>query len=150
MSGQLDALEEELAKIRSSGISPATRLLWKHSGDFITECAKSVSHDNSRILDVGCGQGGYLVSLAGETRNECYGIDPLLEVSLNPAQRGAKEHGVDIHLLCAVGESIPFWDETFDAVLAISTLQHVANQNEVLLEIGRVLKPGGRLLVSVP
>lgn len=150
MPGQLDALEENLTKIRSGGISPITQLLWKHDKDFITECAKSISHGNSKVLDVGCGQGGYLISLAYEAGNECYGIDPLLEVSLKPARKRAEEQSLDVHLLCAVGEHIPFRNETFDVVMLTSTLQHVANQKEVLSEIKRVLKLGGRLLVSVP
>ena len=149
MSSQLDALEKELVNIRSGGISPITQLLWKHDGDFITGWARTISQGNSRVLEVGCGKGGYLVSLAS-AGNESYGIDPLSKVSLSFAKEMAKEQDVDIHLLCAAGENIPFQDESFDVVLLISTLQHVVNQKEVLLEIRRVLKPGGRLLVSVP
>lgn len=150
MPGELDVLEKELTRIRNDGVNAATQLLWKHDRDFITECASSICHDNFRVLDVGCGRAGYLVSLIGEEANEGYGIDPLLEVSLKPAKVIVDEHGLAVHLLCATGENIPFRDGTFDTALVLSTLQHVENQDKVLLEIRRVLKPGGRLLVTVP
>lgn len=149
MPSQLDALEEELARIRMGGISPITRLLWKHEEDFITEYSREICQGNSKVLDVGCGQGGYLVSLAKEAGNECYGIDPLLKVSLLPALRRATENNVNVQFICGAGENIPFQDGIFDVVLLNSTLQHVANQNQVLHEIKRVLKPDGQLLVSV-
>ncbi len=150
MPGQLDTLEKELTRIRNVGISPITSLLWKHDSDFITDWVKSLCQGNSRVLDVGCGRAGYLIALASDTVSECYGIDPLIEVSLKPARDVVNEKGLALHLICAAGESIPFRDEAFNIVLVLSTLQHVANQNEVLLEIRRVLKPEGRLLLSVP
>jgi ubiquinone/menaquinone biosynthesis C-methylase UbiE len=145
----LDSLEEALAKIRSGKVNPVTKLSWEHDSAFITERAKSICPYPSKVFDVGCGCGDYLVSLARQG-NECYGIDPLIKVSLNSAQRKAKEEDVDIHLCCGVGENIPFKDEAFDVILSISTLQHVANQIKYLLEVRRVLKMHGYLLVSVP
>ncbi|MFC1977730.1 class I SAM-dependent methyltransferase [Chloroflexota bacterium] len=150
MPGQLDTLEEELARIRNVGVSPVTRLLWKHGSEFITDWVRSICQGNSRVLDVGCGTAGYLVSLTSDTTSECCGMDPLIEVSLKPAKDNVDEKGLAVHLICATGEFIPFRDETFDVVLVFSTLQHVANQDKVLLEIRRVLKPEGRLLLSVP
>jgi len=150
MPGQLTTLEEELTRIRNGGVSSVTRLLWNHERDFITGCARSICRRNSSILDIGCGRAGYLVSLVGEEGIQGYGIDPLLEVSLKPAKKNVDEQGLAVHLLCGAGEYIPFRDESFDTALALSTLQHVDNQDKVLLEIRRVLKPGGRLLVSVP
>ena len=53
------------------------------------------------------------------------------------------------HLL-PIGEPIPLGDETFDAVLSLSTLEHVYALEETLAELHRVLKPDGRLILSVP
>jgi SAM-dependent methyltransferase len=47
-------------------------------------------------------------------------------------------------------EHLPFRDATFDAALNIVTLEHVREPKQVLSEIGRVLKPGGRLLLVTP
>jgi SAM-dependent methyltransferase len=46
--------------------------------------------------------------------------------------------------------ALPFRDRRFDAAISIVTLEHVRDPARVLGEIGRVLKPGGRLLIAVP
>lgn len=50
----------------------------------------------------------------------------------------------------AVGESIPFVDESFDIVLCTQVLEHVSRPSDVVMEIHRVLRPGGAAFVSVP
>jgi SAM-dependent methyltransferase len=49
-----------------------------------------------------------------------------------------------------VGEALPFHDDTFDAVLSFSVLEHVKDPFRCASEISRVLKPGGRLMCCVP
>ena len=46
--------------------------------------------------------------------------------------------------------NIPVPDQSYDAVVLTQVLEHTQNPNEVLLEMNRILKPGGRLLISVP
>ena len=48
------------------------------------------------------------------------------------------------------GKSLPFPDEHFDAVLAFEVFEHIFNLEEVIAEIRRVLKPGGKILISIP
>jgi SAM-dependent methyltransferase len=50
----------------------------------------------------------------------------------------------------AVGEHLPYRDETFDAVLSYQTLEHVQNVDAVLAEMLRVIKPGGALHLRCP
>lgn len=50
----------------------------------------------------------------------------------------------------ALGESIPFRNGSFDAVLCTQVLEHVQDERAVVGEIARILRPGGRLLLSVP
>ncbi|HLY33902.1 MAG TPA: methyltransferase domain-containing protein, partial [Jatrophihabitantaceae bacterium] len=45
---------------------------------------------------------------------------------------------------------LPFRDASFDSILCTSVLEHVDNAEYAVSEIARVLKPGGRLLVTVP
>ena len=49
-----------------------------------------------------------------------------------------------------VGESLPFLDNTFDAVISVAVLEHVRDPFRAADEISRVLKPGGRLFCCMP
>lgn len=44
----------------------------------------------------------------------------------------------------------PFPDESFDAVISFQVIEHVKNDSEMIKEISRVLKPGGKLIISTP
>ena len=48
------------------------------------------------------------------------------------------------------GKNIPFSDSHFDCVLCSQVLEHVFHPDELLIEIFRVLKPGGKILLTVP
>ena len=48
------------------------------------------------------------------------------------------------------GKKIPFNDNTFDSVLASEVFEHIFNPDEALLELNRVLKKGGNILITVP
>jgi len=49
-----------------------------------------------------------------------------------------------------VGEYLPFADDAFDALISIAVLEHVRNPFDCAAEIARVVRPGGRVFVSVP
>lgn len=48
------------------------------------------------------------------------------------------------------GSKLPFADNTFDSILCSEVFEHVENINEVVLELFRVLKPGGKMIVTTP
>jgi SAM-dependent methyltransferase len=48
------------------------------------------------------------------------------------------------------GSNFPFADNTFDSILCTEVFEHVEKLDEVLLELYRVLKPGGRMIVTTP
>ena len=88
-------------------------------------------------LEAGVGSGRFAAALG-------------LDVGLDPAEaplRLAKARGVRV--LRGVGSQLPFRDNTFGAVALIVTLCFVENPAGVLAEVGRVLRPGGRLVVGL-
>ncbi|CAN5342884.1 hypothetical protein BH10PSE12_BH10PSE12_03430 [soil metagenome] len=48
------------------------------------------------------------------------------------------------------GHTIPFADETFDSVIAFEVFEHIFNLEEILGEVRRILRPHGKLLISIP
>lgn len=91
----------------------------------------------NRLLDVGCGSQPYRRYFG----HVIYvGLD--IDTPLNRAAAIADYF--------YSGEKFPFDDDSFDAVLCNQVLEHVFNPEQFLSEIHRVLKPGGRLLLTVP
>ncbi len=98
--------------------------------------------DHPAILDVGCGTGA-TVSLL-----EHYGTVTAIDVSVQAIQY-CKEQGRS-RLCQADGSWLPFASESFDLVTALDLLEHVEDESGGLRELSRVLKSGGRILLSVP
>lgn len=90
-----------------------------------------------RLLDVGCGTKPYKSLF---TVKEYIGLD--LE-SERTRQMNVADYFYD-------GKVFPFDSDSFDSVLCNQVLEHVFNPEEFLGEIVRVLKPGGKLLLTVP
>lgn len=97
----------------------------------------------SPVLDLGSGD-GHFASTA---------FDQKLDVGLDPYKPQMKEaQGRNAYRLLVVGEGaqIPFADCSFSTVTSTSVLEHIADLSPVLLEVVRVLKPGGRVIFCVP
>jgi ubiquinone/menaquinone biosynthesis C-methylase UbiE len=99
-----------------------------------------------RVLDLGCGTGYLLRTLAGRYRDaeQLVGIDAAPEMV-----RTASVTAHDDRLTFAVGvaEQIGFPDETFDLIVSTTSFDHWSDQQAGLRECARVLRPGGRLVL---
>lgn len=99
-----------------------------------------VSHANGLILDVGCDSGYILNQCGGEV-----GLD------LFPSRiKAAKYWYPNLNFVQALAENLPFKEETFDTVILAELLEHVRNPETVLAQVHMVLKPDGKLIVTVP
>ncbi len=98
-----------------------------------------------RVLDLGCGAGRFLAVLR-EAGAEPVGV----EIAQAAAER-ARENvpGADVRLLEPDG-SLPLGHGEVDLVWCSEVLEHVADVGHALLEVRRVLRRGGRLLLTVP
>lgn len=98
-----------------------------------------------RVLDVGCGEGRFASELA-RVGVRVVGVD----VAEEPLRRArGRDPDLDLRLMEADGPW-PIEDASFDAVWAGETIEHVADTVGWLSELRRVLRPGGRLLLSTP
>lgn len=95
------------------------------------------------VLDAGCGPGPALAALPGDVR--AVGIDFSTEQLALAADRAP-----DADLITGELAALPFGDNRFDGVVSLGALMHVPNadQSAVLDEFARVLRAGGRVLVS--
>src|SRR5436190_19589503 len=96
---------------------------------------------DSRLLDAGCGAGNLLNQLVCE---ELTGVD-LSPTMVERARNYLPDH---IRVMQADAEKLPFPDASFDRVVASSLLSHVLHPEQVVAELRRVAKPGGRIVIS--
>lgn len=101
---------------------------------------------HARILDAGCGTGGFLAKLRGAHPDaDLYG----LEYAELAAFRAASK--ADAHVAAGTVNALPFPEASFDAVVSLDVICHDAVQEpSALAEFRRVLRPGGRLVLNLP
>lgn len=100
-----------------------------------------------RVLDAGCGTGGFMKRLKERFRPEMLvGLDISEE-----ALRFCADRGLTDTRCCSI-EEIPFPDGTFDLVVSFNVICHeaVGDDRETVEEMARVLRPGGWLLLNLP
>ena len=105
--------------------------------------------EHARILELGCGPG----LLWEENLNRIptgwnITLSDLSPGMLDAAWRNLVVTGRVFKFEEIDAQSIPYEDETFDAVIANHMLYHVPNRPKAIAEINRVLKPGGRLIAT--
>ncbi len=105
--------------------------------------------DGQRILDAGCGVGGSAIWLAKEYNVHVVGIS-VVPSQMRRARRYARDRGVGDRVLFDVQDftRTAFRDASFDVIWALESIVHVPNVRLFLAEAWRLLRPGGRLVIS--
>ena len=98
-----------------------------------------------RVIDIGCGMGFYLMAMGKLRQLWQVGFDTDTQ-----RLRQAKFHQVPARLISGRIENLPFSIESFDKVLLSEVLEHLTEDDEALVKIHKILKPGGILALSVP
>ena len=97
-----------------------------------------------RVLNVGCGTGGFNV-VAAAAGACAIGVDDDPEaIAICGLREGAGR------FVRAAAEALPFRDGSFDLVHCFSVIEHVASVEETVAEMTRVARPGGRVYIHTP
>jgi SAM-dependent methyltransferase len=107
----------------------------------------SVDRLGRRVLDVGCGS-GEMISALTSLGYEITGIDLSLGMLAEARRRYGSVHHAPLARADAV--HLPFVDDHFDAVLAMGVVEYTADPVKAVAELVRVLRPGGRLVFTLP
>lgn len=101
------------------------------------------------VLDLGCGMGGFLTALSRQGVADTLGIDFDYD-SCQIAKLRTEKYRFRTPVLQAVGEHLPFKNNSLDAVVCFEVLEHAKDYFAILTEIKRVLKPKGEALITIP
>jgi cyclopropane-fatty-acyl-phospholipid synthase len=148
---------EIFSMVLDRGLAYATGIYLKASDDL--ETAQQRKYDyvrrllalqpGERLLDIGCGWGSNMLYLAANTEATFRGITLSNEQRLELLRR-AKARGLDSRVkidVCHV-EDLGLPDESVDAVLFSGSIVHMRNRSDIHRMVSRILKPGGRVLIS--
>lgn len=100
-----------------------------------------------KILDLGCGRGEFLTAMKAKGY-DIVGIEPDLGKSA-AIEKNKKENEIEVEVITAPGEKIPFPEATFDLVYCSDVLEHCKDPRQLLQESYRVLKPQGQMYLTV-
>lgn len=109
---------------------------------FVEEICRKLNRDEIRILDVGCGTGANLELLGKYGKAEGVDVSPA-------ALDFCRARGL-ANVRQGEAEKLPYEDGSFDLVTALDVVEHLDDDVAGLMEMRRVLRPGGRALLFVP
>jgi ubiquinone/menaquinone biosynthesis C-methylase UbiE len=107
--------------------------------------ARVVPHASGDVLELGCGGGINMAFYDSEKIRSFSGLDPSPAL-LDASKAAAQAKGMVADIRAGIGEAMPFDDASFDTILVTYTLCSVHDQRQVLTEMKRVLRPGGKAL----
>ncbi|MDP3988039.1 MAG: class I SAM-dependent methyltransferase [Candidatus Levybacteria bacterium] len=100
-----------------------------------------------RVLDFGCGKGAVLAEILKINPNlKITGADTSEEALKTIKKRFKKYKFYKVQ----DGEKLPFERNTFDFILALDVLEHIYDTQNAFSELSRILKPDGKILITVP
>jgi len=145
---------DQFEQLNKSGTRAVIEQRWKFFRDvFLHYLKKKDSRDMAGslcYLDAGCGDGINLQWASGFFKEQCIDVK-VTAMDYNPLRidRVTERHLAKETYIASLLE-MPFNDSTFDIIICSHVLEHIERYHKALVEIWRVLRPGGLLLVGVP
>ncbi len=119
---------------------------WRPATEVFASWVRAELRPGSRVLDLGCGRGG-LVEQLDHPLDHVYGLDPDL---LSLREHRLAQAAPPLARINGAGDYLPFAPATFDVAFASWVLEHMARPALDFGGLARVLKPGGRLIITFP
>ncbi|MCF6288691.1 MAG: class I SAM-dependent methyltransferase [Proteobacteria bacterium] len=126
---------------------------------FTPECVREIWYEHyhryafsqhlvqgKNILDAACGE-GYGSNVLAATATQVTGVDIDAKCITHAQNRYQKQNLKFVQGSCTL---LPFADNSFDVVISFETLEHLAQQTEMLAEFNRVLHDDGIIIISTP
>jgi len=107
------------------------KYLYKHISELSTQL-------KGRLLDFGCGEKPY---------EELFNVTEYIGLDYNGEGTTYAKEKVDVFY---DGKIIPFSNNYFDSIFSTEVFEHIFNAEEIIPELKRVLKPGGKMLITCP
>jgi len=106
--------------------------------------------DNSSVLEIGHGNCGHLKYLLGTANNLKYvGLEISSQMSKEAKKINSPFLNEDVQFVLYDGLKLPFEEECFDSIFTVNTIYFWKDPQDFLAEIYRVLKPAGKMLITM-
>lgn len=105
---------------------------------FYKNIRRYIPHLKGKLLDFGCGRKPY---------QDLFSVTEYVGVDMAETGHDHKNSKIDVYY---DGKRLPFHDSAFDSLFCSEVLEHIFNPDEILPELNRVLKPGAKVLITVP
>jgi ubiquinone/menaquinone biosynthesis C-methylase UbiE len=97
-------------------------------------------NEGSRVLEVGCGTGNYIIALQGVVGCAAWGVEPSPQML---ATAGART--TQVHFQPGRAEQLAYPAGFFDLIFSVDVIHHVQDRAAYFAEAYRILKPGGKI-----
>jgi 2-polyprenyl-3-methyl-5-hydroxy-6-metoxy-1,4-benzoquinol methylase len=98
-------------------------------------------HRECRLLDIGCGRDAKFLR----------SVEPYVAGAVGVDLKAPRiDTGKITTIAMTLADTLPFPDAAFDVVTLLAVLEHLAHPRAMVEEVARVLKPGGRVVLTVP
>lgn len=143
VNGRVQAVQQEYAVVVGAYDRRWCQYL---QGTIAATMARVPLHAGQHVLDVGCGTGLLLRAMTDhESTIRVVGLD----LSRAMLHRARSRLPVTVTLLQGDTTRLPFESATFDVVVSSSALHYAPHPDDALAEIARVLRPNGRLVLTI-